>query len=106
MELRKVGTHPHEYQRLHIEIQDQFEDHVSIYIDGSKDQNLIAATAVCQRNKFGVRLPDQSSTFTAETQARLLVLECIEVFNCTKYVVYSDSFSCLLAVAGLKTDHP
>ena len=36
-ELRS-GIHPLEYQRLHIEIESQFEDHLSIYTDGSKDQ--------------------------------------------------------------------
>ena len=30
-ELRKSGTHPLEYQRLHAEIQCQFEDHISVY---------------------------------------------------------------------------
>ena len=105
-ELRKVGTHLLEYQRLHIEIQDQFEDHISTYTDSSKDQNRVAATAVCQQNKCCVCLPDQSYIFTAEAQALLLALECIDVSNYTKYVVYSVSFSCLQAVAMLKLDHP
>ena len=39
-------------------------------------------------------------------QALFLALKCIEVSNYTKYVVHSDSFSCLQAFAGLKTDHP
>ena len=98
--LRMIGTHPLEYQRLHIEIWDQFEDHVSM--DGSKDQNQGDAVAVCQRNKFGVCHPDQSSIFTAEARALFLALECIDVSNCTKYVVYSDLFSCLQAIVGLK----
>ena len=62
--------------------------------------------AVCQWNKFGVCLPDQSSIFTAEARALLLVSEFTEVSNYTKYLVHSDSFSCLQAVARLKTDHP
>ena len=37
--------------------------------------------------KFGVHIPKQS-------------------LICTAYAVYSDSFSYLQAVAGLKTDHP
>ena len=47
IELRKSGTHPLEYQRLHAEIKSQFEDDLSIYIDGSKDQCHVAAAAVC-----------------------------------------------------------
>ena len=55
--------------------------------------------------KFGVCLPDQNLIFIAKAWTLFLALECIRVFNCTKYVVYSDSSSCLQAVAGLKTDH-
>ena len=65
-----------------------------------------AAGAVCQWLKFAVCIPDQSSISTAEVQAICFALECIENFNYTNYVVYSDLFSCLQAIAGLKTDHP
>ena len=57
-------THPLEYQRLHAEIQDQFEDHFSRYTDGSKDQGRVAAAAVCRQLKLGIRIPDQSLIFT------------------------------------------
>ena len=76
-----------------------------IYTDGSKDQIRGAALAVFKRNTFGVCLPNQSLIFTAEAQALLLALECIEISNYTKYIVHNDSCSCLQAVAGLKTDH-
>ena len=46
----------------------QFEDHLSICIDGSKDQCHVAAAAVCARLKFGVCIPDQISIFTVEAQ--------------------------------------
>ena len=67
MELRKSGTHPLEYQRLHAQIQGQFEDHFSIYTDGSKDHGRIAAAAVCQQLKRMNTLPcieDSPSTQT------------------------------------------
>ena len=86
-ELRKSGTHPLEYQRLHAKIQCQFEDHISIYTDGSKDHGHVAAAAVFRWLKFGVRIPDQSSIFTAEAQALCLTLECIEDSDYTDYVV-------------------
>ena len=53
--------------------------------------------------KAVVRIPDQSSIFTAEAQALCLALECNEDSDYTNYVVYSVSFSCLRAV-GLITD--
>ena len=105
-ELRKSGTHPLEYQRLHAKIQCQFEDHISIYTDGSKDQGHIAAAAAFLRLKFGVQIPDKSCIFKVEAQALGLALECIVDSDYTNYVVYSDSFSCLQAISGLKTDHP
>ena len=36
----------------------------------------------------------------------LSTVPCIEDSNHPDYVVYSDSFSCLQAAAGLKTDYP
>ena len=62
-ELRKSGMHPLEYQRLHAEIHGQFEDHLSIYTDGSKDKVHVAAAAVCQLIKLSV---SKRSSFTAE----------------------------------------
>ena len=50
-------------------------------------------------------MPDQSPIFTVETQALFLVLECMEVSNHTKYVVYFDLLFCLQAVVGLKMNH-
>ena len=55
---------------------------------------------------MSTRITDQSSIFTAEARALLFALEYIEVSVRRNFVIYSDSFSCLQAVAGLKTDHP
>ena len=66
----------------------------------------VAVAAVCQWQRFGNRISNQSSIFTVETWAHFLALEWIEVSNYTNYDVYSDPCSCLHAVAGLKTNHP
>ena len=101
MKLKKFVTYPLKYQRLHVELRGQFEDHLSVYTDSFKDQSRVAAVPVCQQKKFGICMPGQSSIYTVEAQR--LMLECMEVSNHTKYFVYSDSFSCLQAVvAGLK----
>ena len=89
MELTKSGTHPLEYQRLYAEIQGQFEDHFSIYTDGFKDDGHVAAAAVCWQKNIGVRLPDQSSIFTAEARALCLALVYIEDSNYTNYFINS-----------------
>ena len=52
---------PFENHRVHLEIQGKFEDHISIYADGSKDQSQVAAAEV-----------HQSSIITLKAQALFL----------------------------------
>ena len=50
-------------------------------------------------------LQDHSSIFTAEARAILLALECIEHSNRKRFLIFTDSMSCLQAL-DLKIDHP
>ena len=56
-------------------------------------------------NSF-TRIQDHSSIFTAEARAILLALECIEHSNRKRFLIFSDSMSCLQALDHLKIDHP
>jgi hypothetical protein len=105
-ELRKSAMHPLTYQKLHADIQHEYADHYSIYTDGSKDKGRVAAAAVCRGLEVVTRIPDQSSIFMTEARALLLALEYIEASDRRDYIIYSDSFSCLQAVANLKIEHP
>ena len=55
---------------------------------------------------YGHHIQDQCSIFTAEARAILLALECIEHSNRNRFVIFTNSISCLRALDHLKTDHP
>ena len=48
----------------------------------------------------------KSAIFTAEARAILLALECIEHSNRKRFLIFTDSMSCLQALDHLKFDHP
>ena len=54
---------------------------------------------VCKQNiVLTCRLPDNSSIFSAEAHAIILSLEFIDRHDFTRFVVFSDSLSCLQAI--------
>ena len=48
------------------------------------------------------RLPDNASIFSAEAKAILIALEFIESHESDRFVIFSDSLSCLQAIHGAK----
>ena len=69
------------------------------YTDGSRDGNAVS----CARD---VRLPDSAPVFTAEVWAIIKALEQIKDTNASKYIVFTDSLSCLQALHHMKPEHP
>lgn len=53
-----------------------FPQHTPIYKDGSKSGNQVAAFATNQLHQ-GLRIPNQSSVFIAETNALLLAIKIV-----------------------------
>ena len=53
-----------------------------------------------------MRLPDSASVFTAEVWALIKALEQIKDSNASKYIVFTDSLSCLQALHHMKLEHP
>ena len=79
---------------------------VFLYTDGSKDDVGVAA-AVCSGNTTSTaRLPNHASIFTAEAHAIILALDLIESMTNDSFVIFSDSLSCLQAIASFKHSHP
>jgi ribonuclease HI len=103
---RKSETHPLSYHERFADVRSAFPSHRAIYTDGSKTQNRVSAAAVVHGRELGIRIPDQSSIFTAEARALLLALECIETSRKHKFIIFTDSFSCLRALSNRKLDHP
>ena len=53
-----------------------------------------------------MRLPDSASVFTAEVWAIIKALEQIKDSVASKYIVFTDSLSCLQALHHMKLEHP
>ena len=55
---------------------------------------------------MSMRLPDSASIFTAEIWAIIEALEEIKYSVASKYIVFTDSLSCLQALQSMKLKHP
>ena len=67
----------------------------------------VAAVSTKRINKpFTCRLPDDSSTYTAELRAILLALKHVYYSKGTLFLILSDSLSSLQSIFNLKYDHP
>ena len=53
-----------------------------------------------------MRLPDSASIFTAEIWAIIKAVDEIKYSVASKYIVFTDSFSCLQALQSMKLEHP
>ena len=84
-----------------------FTGHNRIFTDGSKDGETVGAAAVCCRMIHSVRLPDNTSIFSAEAHAILLALDIVQQTTTnTKFVILSDSMSCLQSIQNMNLQNP
>ena len=90
-----------------MEIRDRYRDYFPVYTDGSRDGNAVAYATVFPSNTvISMRLPDSASVFTAEVWAIIKALEQIKDSSASKYIVFTDSLSCLQALHHMKLEHP
>ena len=103
----KENTIPVLHKQKFYELLNVYSGFIQIYTDGSKIDNRVAA-AMIHKQKFVVtaRLPDGASIFSAEAHAILLALEFIERHECSRFVIFSDSLSCLQAIHNVKWLNP
>ena len=66
----------------------------------------MAAAAVTDLEIFVNHLADHSSIFTAEAKAISLALDNIKKTNNTRYIIFSDSLSCLQAFLQASPKNP
>ena len=95
---KKSETNPLIIQQHFAEIKSQFLEYVTSYIDGSKDGGSVASRAILGGEAATLCLPLQASIFTAEARAILLALKLITISNKTKFIICSDSLSCLQSI--------
>ena len=94
--LKKDRTDASVYQQLFMEIRDRYREHIPVYTDGSRDGHSVAcATGFPSNTVIYMRLPDSASIFTAEIWAIIKALEQIKYYVASKYIVFTDSLSCL-----------
>ena len=87
-------------------IKSDLHDHVAIYTDGSKDDRKVGCSVVCMGHTIKLRLPDNSSIFSAETTAIYLALEIIESYDNNKFIIFSDSLSVLQSLTNMNIKNP
>ena len=101
---KKSMTNPLFYQTKFLEIKSQYKDYISIYTDGSKQDNKVGCTLVHKQETAKIRLPDHSSIFSAEAIALNIALCSIQNNINKKFIVFSDSMSVLQTLK--QPDHP
>ena len=92
---------------MYLEIRDTYRGCIPVYTDGSRDWNYVAcATVFPSDTVIYMRLPDSTSIYTAEVWAMIKSLEQIKDSVASKYIIFTDSLSCLEALQYLKLEHP
>jgi ribonuclease HI len=103
----KASTPPAILKQNFYQLLSVYAGFVQIYTDGSKEGNSVAAAMIYRHNSVvTARLPDHSSIFSAEAHAILLALDFIDRLDSCKFVVFSDSLSCLQAMHNVKWASP
>ena len=104
--LPKIKTHSITYQEKLIKIQNKFPDHYHIYTDGSKQGKKVGCAAISQKKETLKRLPNEASIYSAETTAIDLAMNIIANHKASKFIIYTDSKSVLLALQNRDTSSP
>ena len=104
---KKSDTPPHLFINKYNEIRNSLQGYIAIFTDGSKCGTAVAAAALSAPLTLSSRLPDNSSIFSAESQAINLALDIIEQSYTTKrFAIFSDSLSCLKAIENRLWNNP
>ncbi|KAG1665082.1 RNA-directed DNA polymerase from mobile element jockey [Nymphon striatum] len=104
--LKKGTTPSYVYLYKFLEVSDSYHGYHHIYTDGSRQNDEVAAAAISTLKSLSSRLPDKSSIFSAESKALLLALDIVENSTYGRYIILSDSLSCLMALDNMKYSHP
>ena len=103
---KKDKTNPDIFKTLFNEVKDNYRNYKSVYTDGSKMDDTVAAAAVSNDYESSRRLPDGSSIFTAEIRAILIAFYIIRHTTGDNFMVFSDSKSCLQALEQTEPENP
>ena len=79
---------------------------LSIYTDGSKQDEKVVCSVISPNFTDSIRLPDNSSIFTAEAKAIDIALYHIRHQSGKQFIIYSDSLSVLKSLKNLHHRNP
>ena len=96
--VKKNDISPDEFQSLALELINQYTGHSAFYTDGSKTEAGVGCAFVCGDVIRSFSLPAQATVFSSELMAIIKALCFIDVCDSTLHVIFSDSFSSLLAL--------
>ena len=100
---KESETIPLLIQQHFVEIRSITSEYSAIYTDGSKDCDRVASAAVFGQHFYSLRLPFASSIFSSEANAILLAVKFVVSSYKSKFMICSDSLSCLLTIESCKT---
>ena len=92
-ENKKSEVESHIFETEFLEIKSAYKHYISIHTDGSKQGEKIACAVISPNFRDSIRLPDNSSIFTAEAKAFDIALYHIKDQPEKQFIIYSDSLS-------------
>ena len=92
---KKADTNPSVHLSAYNELVSKFPSYTRIYTDGSKDGEKAASAFTSGNHTTSLRLPDNTSIFSAEIKAIALALNFIKHNNIKNAIIFSDSLSVL-----------
>ena len=102
----KADTNPITYETDFKQVCDFYKDHTHLYTDGSKKEEKVGGAFTWEFGKLQTRIPDGSSTFSAEAVALIDALKAVRDSMLRKFIIFTDSLSCLQSIENEDLSNP
>ena len=100
-------SNPHILTDYFRKLQSRYKNYQQIYTDGSKEDSKSGCAVISDNHSNMLRIPDDSSIFTAEAKAVDLALDFISTCDANnKFVTFSDSLSVLKDMNHASSKNP
>lgn len=104
---QKEHTPQYIYKNLFHELNNKYTDHIKIYTDGSVMNEKSGCAVVFDSEIYRYRLREYFSVFSCEATAILEALKIVKNSSIKqKYIIYTDSKSCLTAIVNDTNNTP
>ena len=104
---KKSESNPHTLKYDFTRLQSRYKNYQQVYTDGSKEDSKVGCAVISANHSNMLRIPDDSSIFTAEAKAVDLALDFIRTCDTNnKLIILSDSLSVLKAMNHTSSKNP